>query len=182
MSESITEPRLRFETERQYQALRTAMKREAYLHGREHVVFLFGSPTPNGELRVVESTELDPEDFVEQSAEYLELREYVLQEMIVRAHQTSTALIEAHSHPLARGSHVRFSRLDCEGLAEVGPHVSWRLSGRPYVALVFGRDAFDSLYWKGRDQAPRGSVDILVAGKLLRASRKSNHFWRDNYG
>ena len=145
-------------------------------------MFLFASPVPNGDLSVVDSAELAPQDFVEQSAEYVELRESVLQEMILRAHQTNTALIEAHSHPFARGSHIRFSRIDYAGLEEVGPHVSWRLPGRPYVALVFGRDAFDSLYWDGSDQAPRGSVDILASGKLLRASGNSILFWRDNHG
>lgn len=156
--------------------------REACRHGREHVVFLFASLLPNGDLRFVESTELAPEDFVEQSAERVELRDNVFQEMILRAHHTNTALVEAHSHLLERGSHVRFSRLDCEGLAEVGPHVAWRLPGRPYVALVFGKDGFDSLYWQGKDQVPRGSVDILTAGQLHRANRNSVLCWRHNHG
>ena len=182
VSKSTAAPRLRFETEGEYQALQMALKREAYLHGREHVAFLFASPEPNGDLRVVESTELAPEDYVDQSAEYVELRDNVFQRMILFAHQTNAALIEAHSHPFARGSHVRFSRLDHEGLAEVGPHVSWRLPGRPYVALVFGRDAFDSLYWEGGDKVPRGSVDIVASSTLIRATRDSILFWRDNYG
>ena len=182
MSEPTRSPTLRFEAVGQFAALQSAFEREAVIYGREHAAFLFASPVLGGDLRVVEVTELAPADFVKQSSEYAELREHVLQGMIVRAHQTGTALIEAHSHPFARGPQIRFSRIDCEGLEQVGPHVSWRLPGRPYVALVFGRDAFDSLYWEGSGQAPRGSFDILASGKLLRASRSSIRSWRNNHG
>ena len=125
---------------------------------------------------------LKPDDFASQTAYYLELHDDALQEMIVRAHRTNTALIEAHSHPFTRGPRVRFSNFDCDGLADTGPHVSWRLPDRPYAALVFGRDAFDSLYWEGRARRPQGSVDLLVAGQLLRASRESERSWGQDHG
>ena len=162
--------------------LRSALFRDGQVHEREHGAFLFASPARNGELEVVDFSQLNPDNYVEQTACYLELYDDVLQEMIVRAHRTNTALIEAHSHPLTRGPSVRFSPLDCDGLAEVGPHVSWRLAGRPYVALVFGRNAFDSLYWEGLERTPRGSVDLLVGETLLRASRESDCFWSQEHG
>ena len=180
MSESTKERRLRFESEAQYQALRSALVREGY--AREHGAFLFASPAGDGELDFVDVAVLKPADFVVQSVRYLELHDDALQGMIVRAHRTNTALVEAHSHPLTEGPRVRFSSFDCEGLADIGPQVSWRLPGRPYVALVFGRDAFDSLYWEGRERSPQGSVDLVVAGKLLRASRESEHSWGRDHG
>ena len=182
MPESTGERRLRFESEDQYRALRSALVFKGYIHEREHGAFLFASPTGDGELDVVDAAVLKPDDFAAQTAYYLEMYDDTLQEMIVRAHRTNTALIEAHSHPFARGPRVRFSAFDCEGLADLGPHVSWRLPGRPYAALVFGRDAFDSLYWEGRDRSPRGAVDLVVAGQLLRASRESERFWRQGHG
>ena len=182
MSESAAHPRLCFESGRQFRTLRSALVLEGYARGREQGAFLFASPTENGALRVLDVEVLGPKDFTVQTAHYLELQENVLQEMILRAHRNNTALVEAHSHPFVRGPCVRFSPLDCEGLADVGPHVSWRLPGRPYVALVLGWDSFDSLYWEGRDRMPRGYVDLRVCGRALRASRESDRLWRELHG
>ena len=182
MSESTKERRLRFESKAHYQAFRSALVRGAYAYYREQGAFLFASPAANGELDVVDVAVLKTADFVMQSAGYVELHDDALQEMIVRAHRTDTALVEAHSHPLVEGPRVRFSSFDCEGLADIGPQMSWRLPGRPYIALVLGRDAFDSLYWEGRERRPRGSVDLVVAGQLLRASRESERSWGRDHG
>ena len=182
MSESTEERRLYFESEGQYQALRSALVLAGNVRGREEGAFLFASPAGNGELRIIDIAVLSPEDFTMQTAHCLELQENVLQEMILRAHRTDTALVEAHSHPFTRGPHVRFSPLDCEGLVDVGPHVSWRLPGRPYIALVFGWDAFDSLYWEGRERRPQGSVDLLICGQLLCPTRESERRWRQIHG
>lgn len=149
---------------------------------REQGAFLFASPNGDGKLEVVDIALLKMNQFAAQSARYLQLHHETLQEMIVRAHMSNTALVEAHSHPCTRGPRVSFSPFDLEGLAETGPHVAWRLPGRPYVALVFGRDAFDSLYWEGRDQRPKGCVDLVLAGRLLRASRESERAWRSDDG
>jgi hypothetical protein len=106
----------------------------------------------------------------------------VLQDMILRAHQTDTALVEAHSHPFTTARRLRFSPSDCSGLSDVGPHVAWRLPGRPYIALVFGWNGFDSLYWEGRDREPRGTVDLVVSRRVLHPSRESARFWRKIHG
>ena len=180
MSESTKEWRLRFESEGQYRELRSALVCEGYAH--ERGAFLFASLAGDGDLDVVDVVVLKPSDFAKQTAYSLDLRDAVLQEMIVRAHRTNTVLIEAHTHPFTEGPRVSFSLFDCDGLADIGSQMSWRLPGRPYVALVFGRDAFDSLYWEGRGREPRGSVDLVVAGQLLRASRESKRFWGQNHG
>ena len=182
MSESKQALRLRFETEAQYDALRADLVFGGYAHRREQGAFLFASEAGNGELVVGEVALLGPEDFAVQTANCLELREDLLQEMILRAHRTDTALVEAHSHPFAIGHRLRFSASHCTGLSDVGPHVAWRLPGRPYIALVFGWNAFDSLYWEGRDQRPRGTVDLAVSRQVLRPSRGSKRIWRQIHG
>ncbi len=173
---------LAFESERQFRALRSALVLGGHLDGREQGAFLFASPEEEGTLRVVEIAVIRTQDFTVQTAHCLQLQEDVLQNMILRAHGTSTALVEAHSHPFTSGSRVCLSPTDREGLAQAGPHVAWRLPERPYIALVFGWDAFDSLYWEGRDRPPRGCVDLLVGGQLLRASRESKRSWRESHG
>ena len=182
MSEFNKEWRLHFESEGQYRALRSALVYEGYTHESEHGAFIFASQSSDRRLEVVDVAILKPDDFATQTAYYLDLDDAVLQEMIIRAHKTNTALIEAHSHPFTEGPRVCFSPFDCNGLADLGPQMLWRLPDRPYVALVFGRDAFDSLYWEGRERKPRGSVDLVVAGQLLRASRESQRFWREDHG
>ena len=182
MSDFPGEPRICFESNEQYHALRTALVDEGYANECEQGAFLFASPTGNGELRIIDIVVLTSEHFTIQTAHFLELQEDVLQEMILRAHRTDTALVEAHSHPFTRGPRVCFSPSDRAGLADVGPHVSWRLPGRPYVALVFGWDAFDSLFWEGGERSPQGSVDLLVGGQVLRASRESERLWREGHG
>lgn len=178
MSESTSHPRLCFESEHQFRDLRSALVVDGYERGREQGAFLFASPAGNGALTIIDTKVLSPADFTIQTAQYLELQENVLQRMILRAHETNTALVEAHSHPFTEGPCVGFSLLDCDGLADIGAHVSWRLPGRPYVALVLGWAAFDSLYWVEGERKPRGCVDLLVGDQVLCASRESERYWR----
>ncbi len=171
--------RLRFESKGEYQALRGVLLRNGRATEYESGAFLFASQATDGVLDIAEVIVLKHADFVVQSARFLELKDGVLQQMIIRAHRTKTALIEAHSHPFAVGPRVCFSYSDCVGLAHLGPQMTWRLPGRPYVALVFGQDAFDSLYWEGKKKNPLGTVGLVVAGDLLKPSGDSECTWRE---
>jgi hypothetical protein len=66
--------------------------------------------------------------------------------LICVAHEHGNAVVEAHAHDWP-GPNTRFSPVDLDGLGELGPHMTWRLPGRPYTALVLGRDSFDALQW-----------------------------------
>ena len=66
-------------------------------------------------------------------------------------------MVEAHAHDWP-GPSTRFSRTDLDGLQSLGPHMTWRLPGRPYTALVFGPDSFDALQWH-----PDGRVTAIEA-------------------
>ncbi len=156
-----------------YRSLLAALVREK--DEREHGAFLFAKPEAQGLLEVVDVELLQSDHFESQSFGYLELREGALQEMILRAHQSETALIEAHSHPFSIGR-VSFSPFDEDGLREVAPHVVWRLPGRPYVALVFGRKTFDGLFWSKAGE-PSGAVDLVVDGEVLSSTGESLRRW-----
>lgn len=41
-----------------------------------------------------------------------------------------------------------FSHTDLDGLAAWVPHLSWRLPGLTYIALVLGAETFDGLAWR----------------------------------
>ena len=171
---------LRFRGEREYEDLLSALIRERDV--REYGAFLFALPDGSARLEVVDVEVLSGADFSAQSMDYLELRADALQAMIVRAHRTETALVEAHSHPFSEGPDVCFSRFDCRALSVAGPQISWRLPGRPYIALVFGRSSFDSLYWADRKRRPEGVVDICVGSTALSASGQSYTTWEDLSG
>jgi hypothetical protein len=65
--------------------------------------------------------------------------------------------VEAHAHRWL-GPSTRFSPTDLDGLQQLGPHMTWRLPGRPYTALVLGPDSFDALQWH-----PDGRVTTIEA-------------------
>ncbi len=182
MSESTQPLRLCFKNRGQYSALRAALALDEYSPKFEEGAFLFASPMGTNVWNVVDIKPLRSEDYAMQRGTYVELQEDVLQALILRAHRTHTALIEAHSHPFTGGPRVSFSAFDREELAELAPHVAWRLPGRPFVALVFGRVGFDSLYWEGRGRKPKGHVDLLVCGRVLHASRESERLWSETNG
>jgi hypothetical protein len=65
--------------------------------------------------------------------------------VIKLAHERNAILLEVHSHP--SGQPACFSPADIFGLVEFVPHIRWRLKGKPYAALVFGRNSVDGLAW-----------------------------------
>lgn len=147
---------------------------------QEHAAFLFARLAEEGLLVVEDLEPLRPSCFEAQSWGYLALRDGALQQMILRAHRAEAALVEAHSHPFYRGPDVAFSPYDCEGLAETAPHVSWRLPGRPYGALVYGQEAFDGLFWAKRSREPSGAIELLVDGVRHEPSGESLRLWGRN--
>lgn len=176
MKGSEGQPRLRVELSREcHRGLWAFLVREG--DEREHGAFLFAKPQGEGLLELVDAELLQPGHFESQGFGYLELRDGALQDMILRAHQSETALIEAHSHPFSDERDVSFSPFDKAGLREVAPHVTWRLPGRPYVALVFGSKAFDGLFWSSPEPAPTGAVDLVVDGCLLPGTGESLRRW-----
>src|SRR6266511_4407997 len=114
---------------------------QAYLSdAAERIAFLFTRPAGAGP-----------------NAHVAELAEHVRPELIRTAHHNEYAVVEAHAHDWP-GARTRLSLTDLDGLGDVGPHMTWRLPGRPYTALVLGPDSFDALQWH-----PNGEVTTIDA-------------------
>jgi hypothetical protein len=148
-------------------AIEGALYRELLAHlaacEDEQVAFLFTSPPREGEaLRVVEMYAVPAQGFADQSPYYLALSDEVCARVIGHATQLDGCLVEVHSH--ARGP-AGFSQTDLFGFEEWVPHVRWRLSGRPYAALVFVGESFDALVWTGVGDRPGPLADLSVEGK-----------------
>lgn len=111
---------------------------------------------------------------------YLELRDGALDVIIRDAHVRDAAIVEMHSHPFDKSRRTQFSWIDRRGLMDVAPHITWRLPGRPYFALVFGRRAFDSLCWIEGCTAPPCSVELSIAGSVHSPTRLTIQNWRSH--
>lgn len=134
-----------------------------YLFGApERVAFLFlhdgpDDAAPDPDAHVGGFRLLDHDDYLHRDRHGVELAEHVRPALIRAAHQHGYAVVEAHAHSWP-GPSTRFSPTDIDGLQKLGPHMTWRLPGRPYTALVFGLDSFDALQWH-----PDGRVTTIEA-------------------
>jgi hypothetical protein len=76
------------------------------------------------------------------------------------------AAIDCHSHPHADND-VWFSSSDVAGITEFSKYAQWKLDGKPFVAMVFGKNSVDAVQWD-EDFAEARPVDaIRVTGKSL---------------
>lgn len=107
---------------------------------------------------------LSSSDFYCQDDDYLELSDHARANIIKKAHDIGSSLVEFHSHPFSKSAMFSFS--DCKGFEEFVPHVWWRLKGKPYLAVVVAQKSFDSLVWLDNPLKPR-KLDGITTGKHL---------------
>jgi hypothetical protein len=119
---------------------------------------------------------MPPEAFEIQSAYHVTLRDEVRPEIIKWAWDAGASLVEVHSH----GDHGRacFSPSDIWGFGEWVPHVTWRLRGRPYAAMVTASNTFDAIAWLNGGAEPSQVERLEVDGEIYRATALSLPFAR----
>lgn len=127
-------------------------------------------------LDVIETEKLGAGDFVVQKGDYLEMTDEARARLIKRAHDLEASLVELHSHigPWPAG----FSLSDRIGLAEIVPHMWWRLRKRPYLAIVVAKSGFDALLWLDNPKMPRALDSVLAGNRLLKPTNLSLGGWR----
>jgi hypothetical protein len=131
----------------------------------EQVAFLFTAPPSSDEpLQAVEFFAVPASGFADQSPFYLALTDEIRARVLGRASELGGCLAEVHSHALGPAG---FSPTDLSGFEEWVPHVRWRLSGRPYVALVFAGESFDALAWEGEGEEPSPLAELTVGSESL---------------
>lgn len=141
----------------------------------EQVAFLqgFKSQEPDT-FEVVELFKLDDHD-LDFDSYHVDLSDEGRQRVFSWAAGAADILIEAHSHgPL--GDPAIMSLVDLRGLSEWVPHIRWRLSNRPYAALVFGVDTFDGLVWLD-DSSPIRMSRLELGSRTLQATGRSIGRW-----
>lgn len=136
----------------------------------ERAAFLFAQPDDDN-LRIVETWLVDDHHYDVRSHDEILLSEDVRPEVIGRAHVGNYVVVELHSHWWP-GPRTAFSLYDLHNLTEFAPHMLWRLPGRPYVALVMGRESYDALIWTSRDQV--GVLDgLIIDSQIVRPTNLS---------
>jgi hypothetical protein len=131
----------------------------------EEAAFCFARPKQQRDLsyEVVDWRRIQAAEFTYQSEYHLELSDPVRAEIIKRAHDLDTSIVEFHSH-LFSGA-PEFSSSDIQGFAETVPHCLWRLKGRPYFAVVVSKGGFDGLAWFKKDSVPM-QLDVIQVGEI----------------
>lgn len=121
------------------------------------------------------------DDYVTQASDYLELSDAARARIIKLAHERNAILLEVHSHP--SGQPACFSPADILGLVEFVPHIRWRLGGKPYAALVFGRSSIDGLAWFGDSKTAIPITHIYSGSHIQETTSLSSKFYGDvRYG
>jgi molybdopterin/thiamine biosynthesis adenylyltransferase len=117
---------------------------------REHSAFLLAGVVHAGESTTLLAREIiapPPEAYVEQTAASLQLRREFVQSVLWRCYREGHHLIEAHSHPFARG-HVSFSATDQRYEEQFFPYVARKIPGILHASLVLGQDCLDAHIWE----------------------------------
>lgn len=135
-----------------------AFPTQVWAEAREHLLgapwerfgfFLAGAErTPDGyrfgirKFIPITDDEVEPDPFAERVVKLDAILRVVNQ-----AKREGLAIVEAHTHPGA-GRAVRFSNVDREGLEEFSGYALKALGGRPYGALVLGKESLDGVYFE----------------------------------
>lgn len=136
----------------------------------ESVAFLFATVQDTAQsltLRAKDFMLVGADGFKVQDRDYIELSDECRIAVIKRAHQTKTALIELHSHPFDSPWAPAFSFADMAGFRETVPHLWWRLSDRPYGAIVVAPNGFDALVWRNNPHSPACLTALRVDGNAM---------------
>lgn len=136
----------------------------------EEAAFLFAASTRSDRsltLRVVDEYLVPADEFRIRTLGHLDLLEGTHQRVIRHAHELDAALVEVHSHPYHTEGSACFSASDRAGLADVVPHVMWRLPGRPYTAVVIAPEGLDALVWTERQSDPQTLDAVLIERRRI---------------
>lgn len=147
----------------------TWLEVQTYLdHPSERMAFFAATRTdptdPTDDDWIVEEVMYldDDHDYAHQGWAGVELADHIRPQTLKWSTELNAALVEIHSHGAGRMA-TTFSTTDLRGLTEITPSLLWRLSGRPYAAIVIGgRKDHDSLAWTAKHVEPLPITELIV--------------------
>jgi len=156
------------------------LQQDLFQNELEQAAFLYAEHRQEDKgihLEAVEYYLVPSEGWEVQHEFHLELTDGERARVLKRARDGGFALIDCHSHPPAVDD-VEFSPSDVWGINEFAQYVRWKLGGRPYAAMVWGRISVDAVGWHSDFKAPSRIAEILVSGSHKRAIVPSYSFLR----
>ncbi len=109
---------------------------------------------------------------------HFELTDEVRAEVIKKAHDLESSLVELHSHE--EQLPVSFSSTDFMGFRDFVPHVFWRLKNRPYLAVVVSKTGCDGLVWLDSPEEHQ-QLDAISTEKILIKTTGFSYIRRKSY-
>lgn len=134
----------------------------------EQVAFAYAAPSrfQEGQLLLVRELLPVPAEALAQGIDGVELDDEFKVKAVLRARENGLHLIEMHTHPMSRRN-VRFSSLDDEGQVLFQRYLGWKLPGRSWAALVFGRDSVAGALWEPGVSKPAPVDAVAVVGSRV---------------
>jgi hypothetical protein len=144
----------------------------------EQVAFVFAAVVTTGDTTIFTAQDhclAKPDDFRIHSEFHVELADETRAQIIKRAWDTGTAMIELHSHPGDVWG-AMFSPSDMDGFKEFVPHCRWRLRGRR-ADRAPGRCRAGGGLPRGKD--PTGRLSVAITRSVM--CPWARHAERDGY-
>jgi hypothetical protein len=118
---------------------------------------------PSAKALTLRSMSVFRKEELEETPGGIALTEAAKVSRLAEAKRRGHSVIDVHSHPLARRD-VAFSHFDLDELPPFAKYVQFKLPGRPFGALVFGRESYLGLAWNGGKPQP---LTLRVVGEAL---------------
>lgn len=94
---------------------------------------------------------------------YLEMSHEERGRILKLARERNAAVIDCHSHPHSTED-VWFSPSDRSGITEFAQYVRWKLSGKPFAALVWGENSVDGVVWQDDFAQAQALASVRIEG------------------
>lgn len=142
--------------------------------GMEHAVFLLARQSENdlGLIFKIQNYRLVSNEEIDSSSHDLRLKDKAQSKIVKWAWDNKACLIEIHSHPFTQKG-VGFSSYDLDGFKEFVPYVWWRLKGKPYIAIVQGKQDYDALVWLENPTSPKKIGGIITDSIVITPTNRT---------
>lgn len=155
------------------------LKKHFFQNELEQGAFLFARSEESPECLTlhVEDYHLVPPTAWEVQLEiYLQMRDSERAKIMKIARDRNLCAIDCHSHPRGDES-VWFSPSDVAGISEFAEYAKWKLSGRPFAALVWGERSVDGVAWFGDFGSANAINEVHVEGSSGGVLRPTNSWF-----
>ncbi len=159
-------------------AIQRQLQEHLFQNQLEQGAFLFArEAAANDEAElVVSDLYLVPEDgWQVQLDVYLEMKDAERAKIMAMARKGEYAVIDCHSHPGSLDT-AAFSPSDRSGITDFAAYAKWKLSGKPFAAIVWGEQSLDAVMWLGDFRTPLPVDQVRIEGPE-RVFLKPNGAW-----